>query len=97
MRDDILVAHNVQTKDKAVKLCVECHSQNSVLLTSLYRMQFTDQRSLIGFSNAAILDEAYIIGANRNYYLNRLSIGLFGLIVLFIAVHAILRLTLKAR
>jgi hypothetical protein len=97
INEDLLVAHNVQTKDKAVKRCVECHSKNSVLLTSLYKMQFTDQRSITGFSNAAILDEAYIIGANRNYYLNRLSIGLFGLVILFIAAHAILRLTLKAR
>ncbi|MCK5765026.1 MAG: hypothetical protein KAH26_03530, partial [Bacteroidales bacterium] len=60
-----------------------------------YKMQFTDQRSLTGFSNAAMLEEAYIIGANRNYYLNRLSVVLFGLVLLLIAVHAVLRSTIK--
>jgi Zn finger protein HypA/HybF involved in hydrogenase expression len=93
--DDLLVAHNVQPKEKAVKLCVDCHSKNSRLLGSLYNMQFTDQRSLTGFSNSAILDEAYIIGANRNYYLNRLSLILLGLVLLFISIHAILRITIK--
>ena len=97
INDSILVAHNVQPKEKAVKRCVDCHSKNSMLLTSLYKMQFTDQRSITGFSNASILDEAYIIGANRNIYLNRLSIGLFCFVLLFIALHAVLRLTIKAK
>lgn len=95
INDTLMVAHNIQSKEMAVKRCVECHSKNSMLLTSLYKMQFTDQRSIIGFSNAAILDEAYIIGANRNYYLNRLSLIIFGLIMLFILGHATLRLTIK--
>lgn len=95
INNDLLVAHNIQPKEKAVKRCVDCHSKNSMLLTSLYKMQFTDQRSLTGFSNAAMLEEAYIIGANRNYYLNRLSVVLFGLVLLLIAVHAVLRSTIK--
>jgi len=95
INNDLLVAHNVQPKDKAVKRCVDCHSKNSMLLTSLYKMQFTDQRSLTGFSNAVMLEEAYIIGANRNFYLNRLSIILFGLVLLLITVHAVLRSTIK--
>ena len=95
INNDLLVAHNIQPKEKAVKRCVDCHSKNSMLLTSLYKMQFTDQRSLSGFSNAAMLEEAYIIGANRNYYLNRLSVVLFGLVLLLIAVHAVLRSTIK--
>ncbi|RLD58372.1 MAG: hypothetical protein DRI97_03365 [Bacteroidetes bacterium] len=93
--DDLMVAHNVLPKEKAVKKCVDCHSKNSRLLTSLYKMQFTDQRSLVGFSNSAMLEEGYIIGANRNYYLNRLSLVLFGLVLLFISFHVILRLTIK--
>lgn len=95
INDSLLVAHNIQPKEKAVKRCVECHSKNSMLLTSLYKMQFTDQRSIAGFSNAAILEEGYIIGANRNYYLNRLSIILFGLVLVFIGLHAVLRITAK--
>jgi hypothetical protein len=95
INDDILVGHNVLPKEDAVKRCVDCHSKNSRLLTSLYKMQFTDKRNTIGFSNAAILDEGYIIGANRNFYLNRLSLIIFGLVILFILGHASLRLTIK--
>lgn len=93
--DTLLVAHNIQPKENAVKKCVECHSKNSRLLTSLYKMQFTDQRSITGFSNSFMLEESYIIGANRNYYLNRLSIILFGMVIIFIVIHAALRLTIK--
>ncbi|HSG68595.1 MAG TPA: cytochrome c3 family protein [Bacteroidales bacterium] len=95
INNDILVAHNVQPKEKAVKLCVECHSKNSRLLTSLYKLQFTDERSAAGFSNAAMLEESYIIGANRNVYLNSLSILMFGLAILFVLAHASLRLIIK--
>jgi hypothetical protein len=95
INDSILVGHNILPKEMAVKRCVDCHSKNSRLLTSLYKMQFTDQRNTIGFSNAAFLDEGYIIGANRNYYLNRLSLIIFGLVILFILGHASLRLTIK--
>ncbi len=95
INDDILVAHNVQPKEKAVKLCVECHSKNSRLLTSLYKLQFTDEYSTAGFANAEILSESYIIGANRNVYLNRLSILLFGLALLFVLAHATLRIISK--
>jgi hypothetical protein len=91
----MLVSHNIQPKEKAVKRCVECHSKNSLLLTSLYKLQFTDERSIAGFSNASMLEEAYIIGANRNYYLNRLSIILFGLTIIFILIHATLRISIK--
>jgi len=95
INDDLMVAHKILPKEKAVKRCVECHSKNSRLLASLYKMQFTDQRSLTGFSNAEILGEGYIIGANRNYYLNRLSIGLFGIAIFLVLVHAAFRLTIK--
>jgi len=92
INDDILVSHNVLPKEKAVKLCVECHSQDSRLLASLYKYQFTDERSNLGFSNEAMLDEYFIIGAHRNYYLNVISIGLFGLVLFALFIHAILRI-----
>jgi hypothetical protein len=93
--NELLVSHNIRPKENAVKLCVECHSKNSMLLTSLYKLQFTDERSLTGFSNAAMLEESYIIGANRNYYLNRLSLILFGFTIIFVLIHALLRLIIK--
>lgn len=97
INDEILVGHNVQPKEKAVKRCVDCHSKDSRLLVSLYRMQFTDQRSVTGFSNASILEEGYIIGANRNIYLNNFSLIITGIVLILISLHAILRLTIKRK
>jgi len=77
--------------EKAVKKCVECHSQNSLLLASLYKYQVQEKRSKQGYLNAAIMTETYVIGANRNYFLNIASMGIFGLVVIGIAIHAVLR------
>lgn len=93
--DNILVAHNIQTKDKALKKCVECHSKNSILMASLYKFRSQESRNKFGFFNAAILSDTYIIGANRNYYLNIMSAVVFGLVFFLIIIHAILRILLK--
>ena len=93
--DSTLVAHHLQTKDKAVKKCVECHSKNSVLLSSLYKFQAQENRRQYGFFNSATLSDSYIIGANRNFYLNVLSAIIFGFVILLIFIHAILRIIKK--
>ncbi len=93
--DNLLVAHNVQPKEKAVKICVECHSQNSLLLASLYKYEVQERRNKLGFVNAAILNDSYIIGANRNIYLNIASFVIFGLVLVVIIGHAILRIIKK--
>ena len=92
IHDDIMIAHNVQPKDKAVKRCVECHTQNSLLLASLYKYQVVETRNKLGFFNSAILRNSYIIGANRNFYLNKISLILFGFVLFGIFVHATLRI-----
>lgn len=97
INNDILVSHKVLPKEQAVKLCVECHSKDSRLLASLYKYQFTNERSTLGFSNETILDESYIIGANRNLYLNVISIGLFGLVLLGLFIHAVLRIIFNSK
>jgi len=95
IKEDMMIAHNVQPKEKAVKLCVECHSTNSLLLASLYKYQAKERRNQLGFVNAAILNNSYIIGANRNYYLNVISLVLFGMVILGIGIHATLRIIKK--
>lgn len=97
INNDILVSHNVLPKERAVKRCVECHSKDSRLLASLYKFQFSDERSLLGFSNEEMLSETYVIGANRNYYLNFISIGLFGLVLLALCIHAVLRIIFNTK
>ncbi len=93
--DNILIAHQVKPKNEAVKKCVECHSSNSILMASLYKFQAEEKRNKFGFFNAATLGDSYIIGANRNYYLNVISGVIFGIIIFFIIIHAILRILLK--
>jgi len=89
--DTLMVAHLVQPKEKAVKLCVECHSQNSILMASLYKHIRQESQEKQGFLNAAILSQGYVIGANRNYFLNYGSLAIFAMVLLGIATHAILR------
>lgn len=95
VNDSILVSHNIQPKSKAVKRCVECHSTNSLLQQTLYKYQVKQQISRNGYFNAAIMNKSYVIGANRNYYLNVASIIILLIVLVGIAVHTFLRIKLK--
>lgn len=95
LSDSVLVAHTITPKEEAVKKCAECHTKDSRLMASLYKYQNIQARSESGFFNAVVLNDAYIIGANRNYFLNVISIGLFIFVVVAIIVHSILRKTAK--
>jgi len=94
---DVLVAHNILPKEKAVRNCVQCHSSNSVLMESLYAHRALENRAESGFFNAVILNEGYIIGANRNKTLNHVSLVLFGLLCFGVITHAILRIVLSKK
>ncbi len=63
-------------------------------MASLYKFQSKEQRS-DGFFNGIILNESYVIGANRNVYLNIISIALFAVISLIMIVHIVFRLIRK--
>jgi len=93
--ENTLVAHDIQPKEKAVKKCVECHSKDATLLASLYKFQAKENRNTLGFFNSETLADSYIIGANRNYYLNLISGILFGLVLLVVFIHAVLRMISK--
>lgn len=93
--DSILVAHNIQPKEKAVKQCVECHSQNSILMASLYKFKVKESRNKFGFFNASVLSDSYVIGANRNIYLNVISIVIFGLVLIVVLIHGFMRFLRK--
>jgi hypothetical protein len=95
VNDSILIAHNIQPKSKAVKLCVECHSTNSLLQQTLYKFQSKEQINRNGFFNAVILNRSYVIGANRNYYLSIVSLIILIIVLIGIATHIILRIRLK--
>lgn len=93
--DSTLVAHHVQPIEKAVKKCAECHSKNSILMASLYKHEAKESRKKYGFINGVILNEAYVIGANRNPTLVTLTIVLFLLTLGGISIHIIARIIFK--
>ncbi len=93
--DSILVAHLVQPAEKAVRLCSECHSSNTLLTATLYKFQSKEDRNEFGFINAVILNDAFVIGATRNYFLNLASIIIFGLTFLGISLHIVSRIINK--
>jgi hypothetical protein len=88
--DSLLVAHRILPKEKAVKRCVECHSQNSLLMSSLYKYRIKENRTQAGFLNAIILNNAFVIGANRNVMLNRISIIIFIIMMGLMLIHFVL-------
>lgn len=95
VNDSIPVAHLILPKEKAVRLCNECHSQNSLLMASLYKFESRENRRN-GFFNAIILNSSYVIGANRNEYLNLASQIIFLGIFIVIIVHIIFRFIKKS-
>lgn len=91
VNDTILVAHLIKPKDQAVRRCNECHSQNSLLMATLYKFQSKEQRR-DGFFNGIILNQSYVIGANRNEFLNVISLVIFLAVLFGISVHIVLRI-----
>lgn len=88
---NIPVPHMIVPKEEAVRLCNECHSKNSILMASLYKFESKAQRR-DGFFNGIILNSSYVIGANRNEYLNVLSLIIFVIVIAVIAFHVVIRI-----
>ena len=59
---------------------------------TLYKHQSLEAREKYGFLNAVVMNEAYVIGANRNYFLNLVSVIIFGLVMGGLAIHIIARI-----
>jgi predicted CXXCH cytochrome family protein len=91
LSDSLLVSHVVMPKDSAIRDCASCHSANSHLMASLYKYKSMQSRKSAGFLNAVIINDSYVIGANRNQYLNLISVIIFGLVILGIVIHSIFR------
>jgi predicted CXXCH cytochrome family protein len=92
--DSLLISHQILPKDKAVRRCNECHSQNSLLMASLYKFESKAKRR-DGFFNGVILNQSYVIGANRNEYLNIVSVVILIFTLAIICIHILLRMRSK--
>ncbi|MFC2089661.1 cytochrome c3 family protein [Bacteroidota bacterium] len=91
INDSILIAHKILPMEEAVQNCTECHSKDSRLLHTLYKFQISEARRT-GLINSVIVNNAFVIGANRIVLLNWLSFIIFGFTLLAIAVHVIMRI-----
>ncbi len=75
-----VLSHEILPAEKAEKNCVACHSVNSSLRVRLYRHLVEEERETVGFVNSVILNEAYVIGATRNRYLD-MFFGVFAVVI----------------
>ncbi len=94
--DSLTISHIILPKEQAVKNCVSCHSQNSILLQSLYKMStYNNNLQENGFVNGIMLKNSYIIGATKNKFLEEISIILIVLTALGILIHGFIFHILK--
>lgn len=91
INNNIPVSHQIRPRAEAVRRCNECHSKNSILMASLYKFESKEQRR-DGFLNGIILNASYVIGANRNEYLNLISLAIFLVVIVVIVVHVFFRI-----
>jgi hypothetical protein len=92
IHDSVATPHNITVAKNAVKNCEACHSDQSRLMTSLYKYKVKESRRNYGFVNAVIINNAYVVGANRNHILNKTSIIIFSLLLFTILIHILLRI-----
>ncbi len=85
--DTLMISHNINKKELAVKNCVECHNQNSLLKASLYKYSNLQARSEGSGFRTILANEAYIIGAQQFPLLRKLSNIILLLVFAGISVH----------
>lgn len=93
--DSLMVSHNIMSKDKALRKCVECHSANSKLKASLYKYQNLQKRGEDGQSDGVPIGESYVIGSHQIPILKTISIVIFLLTLSGIMIHGIFRIKKK--
>jgi hypothetical protein len=60
-------------------------------MTKLYKHEKTQSRQKLGFINGTLLSDAYVIGTTRNVFLDVISFGIVGIVVLGIGIHGMMR------
>lgn len=87
-----VLSHEILAASGAERNCVACHSVDSALRVRLYRHLVAEEREQAGFLNSVIMNEAYVIGATRNRYLDLASLLLLGAVAGGIALHGAARI-----
>lgn len=89
--DSLMVSHNIMSKDKAVRKCVECHNANSKLKASLYKYTNLQNRADSTFLRSIFSNESYVIGAQQFPFLKKLSYLIIALTFAGIGIHLFFR------
>jgi hypothetical protein len=89
--DSLMVSHNILSKDKAVRKCVECHSTNSKLKASLYKYTNLQNRTDSTSIRSIFSNESYVIGAQQFPLLKKLSYLIVALCFAGIGIHLFFR------
>jgi hypothetical protein len=90
--DTLVVAHHIVAKSQAVRKCESCHSKNSILYASLYKYQVSEKIQKEGVIKGLLMGDATSIGPDKSNTLNIISLVIFGLTILVIITHAVLRI-----
>jgi len=85
------LSHNILSPERTVKKCEQCHNENSLLMSKLYKHEKKQSREKFGFINGTLLSDAYVIGTTKNVFLDAISLFLFGMTLLGIFLHGFLR------
>lgn len=80
------VTHDLPEGKAADQGCNTCHSIDSVLLRRLYRYAELREPKL-GFSNSRMLEDAYVMGANRNLWTDVLAYFLISMSFVLVFIH----------
>lgn len=89
--DSLMVSHNILSKDKAVRKCVECHTADSRLKASLYKYTNLQNRTETGAVKSILSNQTYVIGAQQFPLLKKLSYIIFFLTISVMFIHLFLR------
>ena len=93
--DGLMVSHNIQGRDKALRKCAECHSANSRLKASLYKYQNLQKRAEDGSLSSVISNESYVIGTHQIPILKIISYIIFFAALAGIIIHGFFRMIIK--
>lgn len=88
-------SHDILPARQAIRDCVKCHSTNSLLKRKLYRYQRQQETARLGFVNSLIINDAYVVGATRNRFLDWAAGALVAMSAIGVGAHAAARGVLR--
>lgn len=90
------VAHDLRSGEEAND-CVACHARDSVMMGRHYRHHAEPEETRLGFANAALLEESYVMAATRHLPSDGAAYVLVGVVAASVAAHGTARIVLRLR